>query len=504
MVAGLLVWLAPGGTAAPTRAFSAPLVVDRQSANSTGEPSLDVAPDGALYIAAPDGAGVRTPSSLGAAGTGGSLLWRSDDKGAHWKFLGSFDVPTGGGDSDVVVARDGAVYGSGLSYVACSTVARSTDRGETFVPVPIAGCGQVPLSNDRQWNALDGNDTLYTVIGDTFDGTIDLIRSTVTNPAVIPSKQITLTDVADYQWPGTIAVDQRNGTAYTVWQTTGSPNECDATKCTVPASSVRPDRIMISALARGATAAPAPIEVASREFDTYDSFVANAVDRAGRVYVVWSERHPSIDQTWVMLASSNDSGRSWTAPIKVNQTPLTTTFPWVTAGDDGRIAVSYYGTSATGSSPQRVDTSATWQVWSAFSTDGGKTFSEYRTTRDMNVGQICTNGDGCTAGGRNLLDFFETAVDADGCLLTSFTDNSSGTPYISFVRQVGGPGLLTATDCGPTVAAAPTSHTARPAATSRHPAKGGTLAATGLSPALLAAALTLVGGGLLLSRRLRG
>ena len=449
LVGALALLLAPSASRAgtPARHFSRPIAIDHTAGNSTGEPSIDVGPDGAIYVVAPDGPGVRAPGALGAPGLGGSLIWRSDDKGAHWSFLGSYDVPTGGGDTDVVVAPNGHLYASGLSYAACSTVSTSTNRGATFLPVPIAGCGQIPLANDREWNALDGNDTLFTVIGDTVTGGIDLIRSAVDNPVVLPSLQIPVSGGTDHEWPGTVAVDQRNGMTYTVWQTTGSPDDCDDVRCAVPASSITPDRIMVSALPRGATTAPAPIQVASRRYDAFDSFVSNAVDRTGRVYVVWSERHPTLGQTWTMLASSADAGRHWSAPVKVNVGPRTTTFPWVTAGDGGRIAVSYYGTSATGSSPQRVAKDATWQVYSAFSVDGGRTFSEQRTTGDMNIGQICTSGTGCSSGGRNLLDFFETAADRNGCLVTTFTDNSSGTPYVSFVRQTSGPGLLKKGHC---------------------------------------------------------
>ena len=426
--------------AAADRRFGTSVVVDR--ANATGEPSLDVAPDGGIYVIAPAGPGVRLPGALGAGGLGGSLVWRSDDAGASWALLGSADVPTGGGDSDLAIAKDGTIFASGLSYAACSTVSVSKDRGETFVPVPIAGCGQFPLSNDREWTAVDGTGTVYTAIGDTQNMQIDLVRSTVTGSLTIPSTTMRLSTTNDYQWPGTVTVDQRNGTTYTVWNTAGDPNDCDATKCTRPASSVIADRILVSVLPRGATTPPAPTLVASRRFDTFDSFVTNAVDRAGKAYVVWSERHPATQETLTMLSTSADGGKHWSAPVKVNSSPHTTTFPWVSAGAGGRIAVSYYGTAETAPSPQRVSKTAPWYVWSSYSTDGGKTFREYRTSPVMNRGQICTSGTGCSAGGRNLLDFFETAVDAKGCLLTAYTDNSTGTPYISFLRQTAGPGLL--------------------------------------------------------------
>src|SRR4051794_14598734 len=107
LVAGLLLCAgalatAPGSPAAtaPDRAFGRPVVVDKSPSQSTGEPSLAVAPDGGVYVVAPAGPGARLPSAVGGTGSGGSLIWRSDSGGAGWSFLGSFDVPTGGGDSD--------------------------------------------------------------------------------------------------------------------------------------------------------------------------------------------------------------------------------------------------------------------------------------------------------------------------------------------------------------------------------------------------------------------
>jgi len=441
--------------AASGRTFSKPVHVDTDSSDMTGEPSIAVARDGTEYIVAPDGPGVRTPASAGGAGIGGSLIWRSTDRGRTWQRLGSYDVPTGGGDSDIVATPDGTLFASGLSYVACSTVSRSTDRGDTWVAMPIAGCGRTPLLNDRQWNAAYGNGTVYTAIGDTVDTEIDLVRSTVTGPLTVPSTTMTLSRTNDYQWPGTIAVDRRNGTAYTVWNTTGAPNDCDqapgSESCKPTAASTKqPDKVLVSVVRNGATTAPAPVTVASRRFDTFDSFVANAIDARGNVYVVWSERHASVHETWTMLSVSRNGGRTWSAPAKVNKAPATTTFPWVTAGDDGRIAVSYYGTTARGNSPQKVGKTSSWFVWSAFSTDGGRSFREYRTTPVMHHGSICTSGTGCAAGTRNLLDFFETAMDPRGCLVTSYADNTvdpATGAVVTYVRQTGGPGLRAARNC---------------------------------------------------------
>src|SRR3954470_23260777 len=164
VTAALAALIAPA-SAAGGRQFGAAVHVGTDSLDMTGEPSIAVAGDGTEYIVAPDGAGVRAPAALGGAGVGGSLIWRSTDDGRSWTRLGSYDVPTGGGDSDVAVTPDGTLFASGLSSLACSTISRSGDKGGTWVPVPVAGCGRTPVSNDRQWNAVDGNRTVYTAIG---------------------------------------------------------------------------------------------------------------------------------------------------------------------------------------------------------------------------------------------------------------------------------------------------------------------------------------------------
>lgn len=41
----------------------------------------------------------------------------------------------------------------------------------------------------------------------------------------------------------------------------------------------------------------------------------------------------------------------------------------------------------------------------------------------MHQGSICTSGTGCTAGTRDLLDFFQVDVDAQGLANIAYTDN---------------------------------------------------------------------------------
>ena len=443
------------GATAP-RTFAAPVVVDTNDENSVAEPSIEVAPDGAVYVSGPQGVGgARTPALVdgteAAPGAGGDLVWRSDNGGGSFTYLGSYDGSFGGGDSDIVAAPDGTLYASGL-YAACVAVARSSNRGESWVNNP-AACTDGGGFADRQWNDVDGNAAVYTGYGTLTQGLV-LQKSETTSPAVV-NGPTTVVHEGDYQWPGVVDVNPVNGNAVMVWNTSGT-------------SGGTIDQIQINGVNRGGTRLfPAAKTLATTTGDSFDSFAVIDHGADGTLYAVWTERRPAVKETWTMLATSRDGGVTWGAPVHVDNAPTTTVFPWVTAGDAGRVAVTYYGTDSTGSSAEALDVkNAPWHVWSSFSTDFGATFTEYRTTTtELHRGSICTSGLSCPSGTRDLLDFFETDLDRSGCLLTVYTDNSrdvvtatgarssDAATRIAVIRQSGGDGLRAGTTCA---AATPT------------------------------------------------
>jgi hypothetical protein len=74
-----------------------------------------------------------------------------------------------------------------------------------------------------------------------------------------------------------------------------------------------------------------------------------AVDRtSGNLYIVWQDsRFRGVDE--VAFSMSADGGRTWSAPIKVNQTPQSSIagnqqafVPSVRVAEDGTVAVTYY------------------------------------------------------------------------------------------------------------------------------------------------------------------
>src|SRR5207253_1581953 len=156
------------------------------------------------------------------------------------------------------------------------------------------------------------------------------------------------------------------------------------------------------------------------------------IDRSGNLYLTWSQA--SVDSTGnvsstsqIYMAASTDHGAHWGAPIRVTAaTPTlqTNLFPWIAAGDSGRVDIVWYGTPTLGSCPNQPCGSgainAHWSVMMAQSLNAvakgvpnkAPTFTSTQVSEVSNhFGQICTMGIGCTTGGdRGLADFLSVTV----------------------------------------------------------------------------------------------
>jgi hypothetical protein len=86
-----------------------------------------------------------------------------------------------------------------------------------------------------------------------------------------------------------------------------------------------------------------------------------AVDEnSGALYMVWQDRR-FTGRAAVALSRSLDGGRTWSTPIKVNQTPLSglndqAYTPSVHVADDGTVGVSYYDFRSNAAGGGRTDT----------------------------------------------------------------------------------------------------------------------------------------------------
>ena len=200
-----------------------------------------------------------------------------------------------------------------------------------------------------------------------------------------------------------------------------------------------------------------------------ENFASIARDAAGYLYVTFTEgpidtsgNLTAPEQIYVVRstapAGADPSKVKWSTAKRVTG-PGTNTFPWITAGSDGRVDVAWYHTNTTSTNGKFGAanlTNAEWSVQLGQSLDAHAASPTYQiasvSEHPVKYGQICTNGLGCVTGGdRSLGDFLQVSIDQQGAAVVSYVDDTSadtaagenaGPEVIS--RQIGGPSLLAA------------------------------------------------------------
>ena len=215
----------------------------------------------------------------------------------------------------------------------------------------------------------------------------------------------------------------------------------------------------------------------SEPTDGFDPSVATTPDNT--LYESWAgaNNHPYV-------AKSTTHGSSWTTPVDLGATMnppiVTSTFQAATAGDNGRIAVAYLG-STTGGNAFAPGWPGVWDLYVSYSFDGGTTWSTVKASSDpVQRGYICAGGTTCAAG-RNLLDFMDANTTKDGRVAVGYADGCTGAcaaaggteaqstdAYATIAYQSGGKNLLASQDG---VSPSPSSSaTAAPSAPAKKPA----------------------------------
>ena len=128
------------------------------------------------------------------------------------------------------------------------------------------------------------------------------------------------------------------------------------------------------------------------------------------------------------MAVSKDRGLTWSEPVNVGYkfSLQNGVFPAVVAGDPDRAAMFWLGTSTPGANGIATDMTfnGTWYGYIATTYDGGKSWVTVNATGDDPVqrGVVCTHGTTCPSGTRNLLDFNDLEMDANGRAVAAFAD----------------------------------------------------------------------------------
>jgi hypothetical protein len=476
-------------TQPPAPVFTHPVWVD--ALRDAGEPDITVGHDGRLYVSAPWG--VQTDTSF---------FWRSEDGGTQFRQIQGAPGNQNpynfraGGDTDIHAFPPAGPLSPGESASSPSTLyfddqdnldsqtcGLSTDAGRTFnfTDTSKPGQGEVcggTVGADRQW-----------------------ITETRVDPTVAANNGVLDHDINylwydHYQNGGNTLGRSDDGIAYTL----GPSNQGGGNPGNVVADRNSGVVYVTTTIANGAYVAYSAdggrtlthvniTNLGESCTSTATDFSVLAIDTAGNLYLVYSCQNGTAP--WKIFFSQSEgftpvnngtrtvnvagaTASQWSPPVPITgpNSPFPNityaVFPWVTAGDPGRVDVAFYGTThAVPYDPNSEN--ADWNTYVVQTLEGWRGFETIYNcpapgsfcppTATMSavaeapthLSSICFNGIGCTGtGDRNLLDFFEVTHDANGMADVVYNDDANqmfaafpGGPFVMVARQVGGPSLYT-------------------------------------------------------------
>jgi hypothetical protein len=470
----------------------------------------------AMNLSMPNSSGTGEPNSwvdsyncIFGGAIGGPIDFISKDTGLsfteHAVVLG-----TGlhGGDFDIKTipnangARPDQIYTADLG-VTTVHIGKSTDGGNTyFQPGTMGAAGEVSVSSDRMWLWPDRgvptapDQTIYLM---DHEFTTEAVRfSALTNDVAwspftsgMTASELILppTSTLPNTNPGNVFVDNSHN-VYGIFAASSTttntqappfgkePNVWDAVGAPPAAGGLPPGPFTNHPVFKGVidspTQAPSPAPTIPPSALTYGNSVANifpsgVADKAGNVYVVWSTNSSRLNTVQsnnnpsttfdIWFASSHDGGQNFYGPWKVSSGVGTSVFPWIAAGDAGRVDISWYQTSAVApplvadpsnpgaltGGPNNMPPGASWNVMFAQSLNANSREPVFTVSQAsdhiIHTGSI-SNGGLFGSSDRSLLDFFQVAIGPDGLGNIFCADNDStgpGTTHINYMRQNSGP-----------------------------------------------------------------
>ncbi|MFP5351213.1 MAG: hypothetical protein ACLGIB_01445 [Actinomycetota bacterium] len=435
----------PSEKPAPLK-FGKPTFIDKGRAG--GEPVSVVAQDGSIVVSAHAGTTHVYKDPQAAPGStdflrsyyNQTLNWRSADGGKTWTYVGLAGAPegphsatsTGFSDPDLTMDAGGNIYNVEIN-LANVAVFGSPDDGQSWPTAnPIAASGDRPWvtgAEDKEvflyvnlpkqlWRSTDGGLT-FSLVSTSFPADSKLIVDPLN-----PKKGLLGPMDA-----GGVAISPDDGKTWESY--------------------------------------PAPLG-GSTQF-----FGAIAADRAGWIYAAnaggYSGSNDVEADGEVTFNYFNRQTKKWaSAPIRIPIPEGDALWPWIIAGDDGRVAITWYQTHA--GKENRFYAYVAYTTNAHGSTvqcsDGSRRFvpPQFQVAnasgRPIHQGKICLSGTTCNAnpsfegGDRRLGDFFTVNFDHKGNIFVVSGDTTLKNPLGGpkpvanpiFIKQTGGDPLLVRPD----------------------------------------------------------
>ncbi|HWY51865.1 MAG TPA: hypothetical protein VNW72_10330 [Chthoniobacterales bacterium] len=478
----------------------------------------------------PDRIYTSAPGSLSADS---SWVWHSLDGGRTFKWVvgaapleGKVTTCHGGGDSEIAVDPVGRLYFNDLTLANFST-ARSDDFGTTFT---CSNTGVPDTAVDRQWYAIDGDPlnggSIYLANDEIGPGSPVCGSSAGNNVLVMYRSPVTgLEPTAGIEFGpanhvsavgGCDEAIMGNNEISPIATTLGQPNGLGG-YATLPTpvkhifvvhDNVALNKILIGRcfpVAFGAPIANAsdptglnctdlPVADLGANQKTGANFPTLAIDKAGNLYAVWEQAplgpatNPTGDlaitgDTVLKYSYSTDQGNTWSTPVTIDTSGSpegvlhNNVFAWINAGDDSRVNIVWYGTSAVSNPGGPADlgcgsnallpppqgkningpdaTDGLWSVWMVQSLNAhdpaGVVFTPpiRASSHPVHRGGVQTLiGGQCAYASRALGDYLQMRTGPSGEAHISYADSNNrvGTlaGHAMYVHQNGGTGLYAA------------------------------------------------------------
>ena len=487
------------------------------------DPTLNARGEHTVYTSAPGSAAADT-----------SWVWHSLDGGRTFKwvvgaapFEGKVTTCHGGGDSEIAVDPLGRLYFNDLTLANFST-ARSDDFGVTFT---CSNTGVPDSVVDRQWYAIDGDPlnggSIYLANDEIGPGSVVCGTTPANNVLVMYRSPVTGLEAtagiqfgpANHVTPvgGCDEAIMGNNEVSPVATTLGQPISPGvyATLATpvkhvyVIHDNVELNKILIGRCFPVAFGPPVANVSDPSGLNCTDLLVADlgpnqktganfptmAIDGAGNLYAVWEQAPigPGTNATGDIVVSgdtvlkysySTDQGNHWSTPITINTSGSAdgvlhnNVFAWISAGDNGRVNIVWYGTAGVANpgnpfdfvgcgqnvlnpppggkninGPDAVD--GLWSVWMVQSINAhdpnGVVFTApvRASSHHVHRGPVQTiMGGQCGWASRALGDYLQLRTGAKGEAHISYADSNnivgSLAGHAMYVRQNGGTGLYAA------------------------------------------------------------
>ena len=426
--------------------FKRPVYIDKNRAG--GEPVSQTAQDGSIIVSAHAGTthAYKNPNAAPGAGdfangySNQTLNWRSADGGKSWQYIGLAGQPagphsptsTGFSDPDLSMDASGKIYNVEINLANVS-VFGSPDDGQSWPTAnPVAASGDRPWVTGAEadevflyvnlpkqlWRSTDGGLT-FSLVSTNFPADGKLL--------VDPLKP--KTGLIGPLGSGGVAITKDDGATWESY--------------------------------------PAPLGPSQQFFGTI------APDRKGWVYAANAGGYAGSNDTTpdgsVTFNYFNRQTNEWaTEPISVPMPKGDALWPWLIAGDDGRVAVTWYQTLNGNPNEFYIFVAETLNGHGSYvkCSDGSRKFIPPQFTvanasgRPIHSGKICLNGTACNAstdfegGDRRLGDFFTVNFDNKGniylasgdTMLRTLTEGPKPVANPIFIMQKSGDRLLVKPD----------------------------------------------------------